>query len=212
MTNSYAEILKCLEDSYPEAHCELHFDTPFELLVAVVLSAQCTDARVNAVTDQIYKTYRTPKDFADMPVEQLEKLIFSCGFYHNKAKSIKALSRDILDKYDGKVPDTIEELVKLSGVGNKTASVVYSVAFGGEAVPVDTHVFRVSHRLGLSHGKTPDKVMEDLKREFPSDKWYTLHHTMIFHGRYTCHSRNPECNKCRLKIYCLYDKQGEFNV
>lgn len=197
-------ILKILEESYPEAECELNFGTPFQLLVAVVLSAQCTDKRVNAVTRTLFKDYPTPEAFNALDTEILEKLIYTCGFYRNKAKAIKLLSEDIAQKFGGEVPSTVEGLMSLAGVGRKTANVVYSVAFGGEAIAVDTHVFRVSHRLGLSNGNTPDKVMEDLMREFPSDKWYALHHAMIFHGRYTCKSRKPDCGNCRLTKYCVY--------
>lgn len=199
-----ADILDLLEKSYPEAHCELDYTTPFTLLVAVVLSAQCTDKRVNKTTEVLFKTAATPEAFVKMPVETLETYIKPCGFFHNKAKAIKSLSEEIVDKFDGKVPDTVEDLMTLSGVGRKTANVVFSVAFRGEAVAVDTHVFRVARRLGLSDGNTPDKVMTDLMSEFPSDKWYTLHHTMIFHGRYTCKSQRPLCDNCSLRQHCLY--------
>ena len=204
MTDRNKNILDILEKDYPEARCELEFSTPFELLVAVVLSAQCTDRRVNIVTREMFKKVNTPQGFAE--TEQIEEFVRPCGFYRNKAKSIKELSEDIVNNYGGEVPRSLDELVKLKGVGNKTAAVVYSVAFHGEALPVDTHVFRVSHRLSLSDGKTADAVMEDLKRQFPSDKWYTLHHTMIFHGRYTCKSRKPLCENCNLNDYCTYYK------
>lgn len=206
MTDRNKNILNILEKDYPEARCELEFSTPFELLVAVVLSAQCTDKRVNIVTREMFGKVNTPQGFAGMSTEQIEEFVRPCGFYRNKAKAIKELSEDIVKNYGGKVPDSLDELVKLKGVGNKTAAVVYSVAFRGEALPVDTHVFRVSHRLSLSDGKTADAVMEDLKRQFPSDKWYTLHHTMIFHGRYTCKSRKPLCGNCNLNDYCTYYK------
>ena len=206
MTDRNKNILDILEKDYPEARCELEFSTPFELLVAVVLSAQCTDRRVNIVTREMFKKVNTPQGFAEMSTEQIEEFVRPCGFYRNKAKSIKELSEDIVNNYGGEVPRSLDELVKLKGVGNKTAAVVYSVAFHGEALPVDTHVFRGSHRLSLSDGKTADAVMEDLKRQFPSDKWYTLHHTMIFHGRYTCKSRKPLCENCNLNDYCTYYK------
>ncbi len=198
------KILDALIKSYPDARCELGFKTPFELLVAVVLSAQCTDKRVNEVTKTLFQTVNTAQAFNELPVETLEKYIYTCGFYHNKAKAIKSLSKDIVEKYNGVVPNTVEGLTSLAGVGNKTASVVMSVAFGGEALPVDTHVFRVSHRLGLADGKTADKVMEQLKGKYAPSEWYALHHTMIFHGRYTCHSQRPDCEKCGLKEYCNY--------
>lgn len=197
-------ILDSLKKSYPDAGCELNFSTPYELLIAVVLSAQCTDKRVNQVTETLFKVANTPKDFMAMPLETLEKYIFTCGFYHSKAKSIKSLTADILDKFAGEVPRTLQQLTSLRGVGNKTASVVISVAFGGEALPVDTHVFRVAHRLGLSDGNTADKVMEQLKGKFKPSDWYDVHHTMIFHGRYTCHSQRPDCEGCNLKQFCNY--------
>lgn len=198
------EILAILKESYPDAKCELDYKTPFELLVAVVLSAQCTDKRVNTVSKTLFSVADTPEKFNEMPVETLENYIFTCGFYHNKAKAIKSLSKDVVEKYGGQVPNTMEGLTSLSGVGKKTASVVISVAFGGAAMPVDTHVFRVSHRLGLSGGKTADKVMEDLQKKYAPLDWYDVHHTMIFHGRYVCHSRNPNCTDCKLKKYCNF--------
>ncbi len=204
MTEKNAQLLETLKADYPDAKCELDFDTPFQLLIAVVLSAQCTDKRVNIVTKDLFKVASTPKDFDELPLETLEKLIYSTGFYHNKAVAIKSLSHDIIEKFDGEMPRNFDDLTSLKGVGNKTASVVTCVAYHGEALPVDTHVFRLSHRLGLSSGKTPDAVMNDLKKEFPKESWYDLHHTLIFHGRYTCKSQRPSCDRCNLHDYCNY--------
>lgn len=191
---------------YPNAGCELNYSTPFELLVAVILSAQCTDKRVNKVTSTLFTKYSTPQSFADIPQETLENEIYTCGFYRNKAKNIINASREILLNFNGEVPDTVEQLLTLSGVGRKTANVVYSVAFGGEAIAVDTHVFRVSHRLGLSDAATPDKTELQLRECIPSQLWFSAHHLMIFHGRYTCSSQRPKCEACLLKNYCKINK------
>lgn len=162
------------------ADCELDFGTPFQLLVAVILSAQCTDKRVNMITDKLFKIASTPEDFAAMPVEELERHIFSCGFYHNKAKAIKEASASIIEM--GGMPTTREELMKLRGVGRKTANVVYAVAYGGNAIAVDTHVFRVSNRLGIVSAKTPEETERQLMAAFDEDKWSHLHHLLIFTG------------------------------
>lgn len=212
MTDRNAKLLELLKERYPDAKCELNFDTPFQLLVAVVLSAQCTDKRVNVVTDELFKVAKTPKDFDEMPLETLEKLIFSTGFYHNKAIAIKSLSNDIVNKFNGVTPKNFDDLTSLRGVGNKTASVVTCVAFHGDALPVDTHVFRLAHRLGLSNGKTADAVMNDLKNEFPPKTWYDLHHVLIFHGRYTCKSRHPSCELCNLHDFCDYYDENVRNI
>ena len=193
---------------HPNAECELSFKTPFELLVAVILSAQCTDARVNKVTDVLFKVYNTPQQFASLSMDELKPYIFSCGFYNNKGKNIIAMSRELCDKYDGKVPEDFEKLTSLAGVGRKTASVVTAVAFHKPAVPVDTHVDRVSHRIGISNGKNVEEVEKDIKAAYPPEEWNALHHYLIFHGRYVCHSRNPECNKCLLADVCKYYKEN----
>lgn len=203
------EILSILEKSYPDARCGLEFISPFTLLVSTVLSAQCTDKRVNKTGEVLFREASTPEEFAAMPLERLEELIRPCGFYRNKAKAIRSLSEDILARFGGRVPDTVEDLMTLRGVGRKTASVVYSEAFGGEAVPVDTHVFRTSRRLGLSEGRTPDEVMEDLMREFPPSRWNSLHHTLISHGRTICRSRNPGCGICPLNEHCGFYKERD---
>ena len=196
-------LLDILDACYPDAHCELDYGSNWQLLVAVILSAQCTDKRVNQVTSKLFERASTPRDFVDIPLEELEKLIYSCGFYHNKAKNIKLAARDVVEKFGGTVPGTIDQLTTLAGVGRKTANVVFAVGFKGQAMPVDTHVFRLAHRLGLSDGKTPEAVEKDLRAVIP-EKYYTrAHHLLIFHGRYTCKSRRPECDKCAVKEYCV---------
>lgn len=191
-----------LEKLYKGAKPALKFRTPYELLVAVILSAQCTDARVNIVTEKLFANYSTPKAMCTLTQEELEKYIFSCGFYRMKAEHILSASKDILEKFDGEVPKTVEQLQTLAGVGKKTANVVYSVAFGGDAIAVDTHVFRVSNRLGLAKGKTPEKVEEGLQKAIPKKDWSKAHHWLIYHGRLVCHSQKPDCMQCTLKEYC----------
>ncbi len=203
-TKEAMEVYERLSAMHPQAACELNFKTPFQLLVAVILSAQCTDARVNKVTEVMFKTLDTPEKFACLSPEDLKPYIFSCGFYNNKAKNIIAMSRDICQKYGGEVPSDFESLLTLAGVGRKTASVVTAVAFNKPAVPVDTHVNRVSLRIGLSEGKNVEIVESDIKSLYPSEVWNDLHHYLIFHGRYICHSRSPECDKCSLTGICKY--------
>jgi endonuclease-3 len=205
MTNKNREIYNILSTLHENAQCELSFSTPFELLVAVILSAQCTDKRVNVVTDKLFKIASTPEQFVAMPIEELEEHIKSCGFYHNKAKALKEMSQSVLDM-GGVLPDTREELMKLSGVGRKTANVVSAVAFGKNAIAVDTHVFRVSNRIGIADGATPEKVEEQLMTGFDEDLWSKLHHYLIFHGRYMCKAQKPNCVDCPLKNHCKYYK------
>lgn len=197
-------LLNKLDECYPDAHCELEFGSTWQLLVSVILSAQCTDKRVNLITPRLFAEASTPQDFIDIPLERLEQLIYSCGFYHNKAKNIKLAARDVVEKFGGVVPGTIDELITLSGVGRKTANVVFAVGFGGQAMPVDTHVFRLAHRLGLSDGKTPEAVEKDLRTVFSEKDYTRAHHLLIFHGRYTCKSRSPECDKCAVKEFCTH--------
>lgn len=201
------EILDRLLIIHPQPVCELNFDTPFELLVAVILSAQCTDKRVNEVTKELFKKYRTPEDFANIDVHELERLIFSCGFYRNKAANIIKAATDVLVRFDGKVPSTVEELVTLAGVGRKTANVVYAVAFGGQAIAVDTHVLRVSNRIGFVKTDKPEVVEKALTEAFPKERWAQAHHLLIHHGRYICKARNPECDKCNICEFCNYYKE-----
>ena len=192
---------------YPDAKPALVYTTPYELLVAVILSAQCTDERVNKVTAVLFEKYSTPQAMVTLSQKELEKYIFSCGFYRMKSEHILSASRDILEKFDGEVPGTIEELMSLAGVGKKTANVVYSVAFGGDAIAVDTHVFRVSNRLGLAKGKTPLEVEAGLNKAIPKSDWSKAHHWLIYHGRRVCHSQKPNCEGCTLQDVCDYFKK-----
>lgn len=206
METKAKSILKELANLYPDAQPALKFKSPYELLVAVILSAQCTDERVNKVTAVLFEKYNTPEKMVTLSQEALEKYIFSCGFYRNKAAHILSASQDIINKFGGEVPNTLEQLKTLAGVGQKTANVVYAVAFGGDAIAVDTHVFRVSNRLGLSVGNTPAKVEEGLCAVLPKSEWSKAHHYLIYHGRRVCHSQKPDCGNCTLKNYCDFYK------
>ncbi|MGN0806104.1 MAG: endonuclease III [Candidatus Coproplasma sp.] len=198
------EILAELKRLYPDAKPALKYSSPYELLIAVILSAQCTDERVNKVTAELFKQHNTPQDMLKLSDKELESFIFSCGFYHAKAAHILSASRDICEKFGGEVPADFDALKSLAGVGQKTANVVWSVAFGGDAIAVDTHVFRVSNRLGLAHAPTPEKTEEQLKEAIPKSDWSKAHHWLIYHGRQVCHSRKPDCEKCTLKNNCEY--------
>ncbi len=195
-------ILQELGKLYPDARPALKFSSPFELLVAVILSAQCTDERVNQVTEKLFQGHNTPETMLMLSEWELEKAIYSCGFYHTKAAHILSASRDIVEKFCGEVPNDLKTLQTLAGVGRKTANVVYSVAFGGDAIAVDTHVFRVANRTGLAVGKTPEKVEEGLMRVIPKEQWSKAHHLLIWHGRKICHSRKPNCSDCPIKGVC----------
>ena len=197
------EIINILKDTYPEAKCSLDFTTPFEMLVAVILSAQCTDERVNKTTPGIFAKYSTPEDFANIDIIELEDLIHPCGFYKNKAKNIKATAKIILDKYNGKVPETMEELMALPGVGRKTANVVMLEAFNKpQGIAVDTHCKRIANKLGLSKEKDPEKIEKDLLKIIPKEYYKDVNHILIWHGRNICTARNPKCNDCPLNKKC----------
>lgn len=198
------EIYTQLKTMHPDARCELNFTTPFELLVAVILSAQCTDKRVNIATEKLFQVYNTPEQYAALTLEELSPYIRSCGFFNSKGKNIIAMSKELVQKYNGEVPKDLDKLTTLAGVGRKTASVVLAVAFDIPAMPVDTHVNRVSKHLALSDGNTVKKVEEDLKDLYPEELWNSLHHYLIFHGRYTCSARKPDCGKCLLKQNCAF--------
>lgn len=198
------EVLKILEKTYPDAKCELNFETPFELLVATILSAQCTDVRVNMITSELFKKYNTPEDFVELGVSKIEPLVMPCGFYRNKAKAIYGSSVKILEEYDGLVPETIEELVKLPGVGKKTANVVASNCFGVPAIAVDTHVFRVTNRIGIVNENTPEKTEESLMKRIDKNMWVKAHHLFIFHGRRRCAARKPDCANCEVRNICKW--------
>ena len=198
-----AEIIKRLKKAYPTAHCALNHSNPFELLIATILSAQCTDERVNIVTSTLFRKYRGPKDFAEVSHEELEQDVKSTGFFRNKAKSIRAASQRILDEFGGKVPETMDEILSLAGVARKTANVVLGNAFGiASGVVVDTHVSRLSQRLGLTKNKTPEKIELDLQKLVPKKDWVMFPHWMIFHGRQICHARKPKCLECPLADIC----------
>lgn len=210
--NANEKILSELQKLYPDARPALEYKSPYELLVAVILSAQCTDERVNKVTEVLFREHNTPQTMLALSQEELEKYIYSCGFYHNKAAHILSASRDIVEKFGGEVPSAHEELKKLAGVGQKTANVVYAVAFGGDAIAVDTHVFRVSNRLGLAHASTPEKTELQLKEAIPKSDWSKAHHWLIYHGRRVCHSQKPDCVNCTLKDMCeFYGKTAPKN-
>ncbi len=202
-------ILEELQRLYPEAKAELHFSNPYETLVATILSAQCTDKRVNAVTQVLFVKAPTPEAMLLLSQHELEQIIHSCGVYRNKAKNILAACRIIVEQYAGKVPGTLEELVKLPGVGRKTANVVYANAFGGDAIAVDTHVFRVSNRIGIAHAKNVEKTEEQLMEAIPKELWSVAHHWLIWHGRRVCHARKPACSSCTIAPYCEYALSGQ---
>ena len=193
-----AQVMAALQALYPEAKPELHFRNPYETLIATILSAQCTDKRVNQVTARLFPLYPDAFAMAKLTPEELEPMIRECGLYHNKAKNIIAASRALVEQYDGQVPATRKELMALPGVGQKTAGVVLLAAFGDDQIPVDTHVFRVSRRIGLADANTPEKVEGQLKALLDKNIWSLGHHLIIWHGRRCCHARRPECERCPL--------------
>lgn len=199
------KIINILKKMYPDAKCSLDFATPFQMMVAVVLSAQCTDARVNQVTPDIFAKYPDPKDFANMDIKLLEKLIHSCGFYKNKAKNIKAASIKIVNEYNNILPDKMEELIKLPGVGRKSANVIMLEAFNNpQGIAIDTHAKRISNRLGFSDNIDPLKIEKDLLKIFPKQYYYDVNHLLVWHGRNLCKAKKPSCYECPLKKYCKY--------
>lgn len=205
-----AEIKKRLDELFPSARCELNYKTPFQLLVAVILSAQCTDKRVNEVTSSLFACADTPQKMVALSQEELENKIHSCGFYHNKAKSILSMSQALIDNFDGKVPSNLDDLQSLAGVGRKTANVVYSEAFKGDAFAVDTHVLRVSNRLGLVKTDNPEKCEEALTAFFPKKWWSELHLQFVHFGRYKCKAQKPDCTKCPFYKICTYQNKTPF--
>jgi endonuclease-3 len=197
------KIIAGLKKAYPGARCELDHGNALELLIATILSAQCTDKRVNLVTAELFKTYRSAADFATAPAAELERSIKSTGFFRNKAKSIKACCETLVEKHGGQVPRTMEELVKLGGVGRKTANVVLGNAFNlNSGVVVDTHVARLSQRLGLTEEQSPEKVEQDLMTLVPQEQWTMLSHWLIWHGRRRCFARSPDCPNCEIHSLC----------
>ena len=205
--SKYNIIVKTLLDTYPDAKCELEYQTPYELLVATVLSAQSTDVRVNIVTKELFKIYNTPEKILKLGEEKLMEYIKSIGFYNVKSKNIIALSHLLIQNYDSQVPEQMDELLKLPGVGRKTANVVLSNCFGVPAIAVDTHVFRVSTRLGFSDKKDPLQVEQDLMKKISKKYWTDAHHAFIFHGRRICKARNPMCELCSVQSYCKFYKK-----
>jgi len=198
-----AAILKALDEAYPEAICALTHQSPWELLVATILSAQCTDVRVNMVTPELFKRFPTPQAMAKATLPQLEALIRTTGFYHNKAKSLQGAARKVIAEFGGQVPQTLAELITIPGAARKTANVVLGVAYGkAEGVVVDTHVFRIAHRLGLARGETPEKVEQELMRILPQSRWIGFSHQLIHHGRAVCVARKPKCDRCNLEQIC----------
>lgn len=197
------KIIAELKTAFPDARCSLDYDTPLQLLIATILSAQCTDERVNAVTKELFQVYATAESFAEAPQAEIEDLIRSTGFFRNKAKSIRACCRALVDHHGGRVPDSMESLTALAGVGRKTANVVLGNAFGKEeGVVVDTHVGRISNHLRLTRQKDPVKVEQDLMKVVPRDEWTLFSHLLIRHGRKTCRARKPDCASCPVSAEC----------
>ena len=197
------KIIERLRQVYPDAKCALNFSNPLELLVATILSAQCTDERVNQVTAELFQKYRSAEDYARVNLTELEEDIRSTGFFRNKARSLKALGQTLVTEHGGKVPETMEELVKLPGVGRKTANVVLGNAYcKNEGIVVDTHVKRLASRLGLSDNGNPDKIEQDLMQLVPREQWTLFGHLLIWHGRYVCHARKPKCGECVIQDLC----------
>lgn len=198
-----AQVLDTLDQLYPDAHCELDFNSPFELLIAVILSAQCTDDRVNMITPELFRRYPDPQALADSDPGEVERIIFSTGFYRNKAKNIRAAARQLVDKFGGQVPRTMAELLSLPGVARKTANVVLGTAYGiPTGVVVDTHISRLSQRLGMTRHSDPVKIEGDLTTKWPQERWIMSAHRLIWHGRRVCNARKPSCHSCALAPLC----------
>lgn len=206
-TSRIKKILQILRSTYPDVKTALRHQDPLEMLIATILSAQCTDVRVNEVTKTLFKKLRTARDYADVPLAELEEMIRPTGFYRNKARSIKACCRGLVEKHSGKVPESMEALVQLPGVGRKTANVVLGSAFGIPGIVVDTHVKRVSQRLGLTEEKDPVKIEFELMALIPKKDWIDFSHELIWHGRGVCAARKPKCAQCPLREQCDYGKK-----
>jgi len=203
------EVVEILLRLYPDAQPELDFRSAYELLIAVILSAQCTDVRVNQVTEVLFEKADTAEKMTQLPLDEIETIIKPCGLYKNKAKNILLTSQMLVGKYGGDVPRTIEELMELPGVGKKTANVVVSNAFGVPAIAVDTHVFRVSNRIGLAEAKNVEQTEEQLMKRIDREIWTKAHHLLIFHGRRICKARTPLCDQCPLTEYCIYYRRSD---
>lgn len=200
-------IVSKLETKYFGAKPQLNFSSDYELLVAVILSAQCTDERVNKVTQVLFEKYNTPDKMLTLSQEALAQIILPCGLNNSKSKNILGASKSIIEKFGGKVPENYDDLLSLNGVGRKTANVVSAVAFNKPAIAVDTHVFRVSNRIGLAKAKTPEQTEKQLMKVLDKQKWSQMHHYLIYHGRQVCFSRNPKCNECILNKECSYNNK-----
>ena len=202
----FVEILK---ETYPDATCSLDFKTPFQMVVAVMLSAQCTDERVNKTTPALFERCKTVQDFADIDINELEKIIHPCGFYKNKAKNIKLCAKQVLENFGGDVPDNMEDLQSLAGVGRKSANVVMLEAFNSpQGIAVDTHAKRLSNLVGLSNESDPVKIEQDLLKIFPKEYLKDINHLFVWHGRNTCVARKPKCDSCSVKNFCKYYKKS----
>ncbi len=202
------KMIEILKQTYPDATCSLDFKTPFEAVVAVILSAQCTDERVNKTTPALFKRCATIEDFANIDIKELEDLIHPCGFFKNKAKNIKLCAKQVLENFNGQVPNNMKDLMSLAGVGRKTANVVLLEVFGiAEGVAVDTHAKRISNLTGLSNEKEPEKIEQDLINIFPKEYLKDINHLFVWHGRNTCIARNPKCDTCTINRYCKHYKK-----
>jgi len=206
--NETSNLIKLLKKTYPEAKCSLDFETPFQLVVAVMLSAQCTDERVNLTTPALFKRCKTIEDFANIDIKELEDLIHPCGFYRNKAANIKKCAKQILEDFGGEVPQDMDSLLKLAGVGRKSANVILLEVFGiANGIAVDTHCKRISNRIGLSKQSDPSKIEQDLLNQIDKKYLKDVNHLFIWHGRYTCTARNPKCEECTINDFCKYNKK-----
>lgn len=206
MRKKEKEIIRLLQERYPDAACELIHETPFQLLVSTVLSAQTTDVQVNKVMPPLYEVLPGPEDWLNLSQEEIEERIRTIGLYKSKAKNLYRLVRDLIDRFDGQVPRTMEELITLPGVGRKTANVVLSNAYGVPGIAVDTHVFRLANRIGITDEKDVEKTEQALMKALDKNVWIMAHHLLIFHGRRTCFARNPQCHECTIQDYCKYYK------
>lgn len=203
------KIVEILKETYPDAECELNFETPFQLLVATILSAQTTDKKVNEVTESLFKDYPDVDSFLKITNDELEERIKQIGLYRNKSKNLILMVRQLKENFNGEVPRTMEGITSLAGAGRKTANVVLSNAFGVPSIAVDTHVFRVSNRLGIADSDNVLEVEKQLQKELPKKEWTLMHHVLIFHGRRCCTARNPKCSICPVNSLCKYYKTVE---
>ena len=208
--NETNKLINILKKTYPDAKCSLDFSTPFELVVAVMLSAQCTDERVNLTTPSLFKRCKTIEDFANIDIKELEEIIHPCGFYRNKAKNIKLCAKQVIENFSGEVPQDMDSLLTLAGVGRKSANVILLEVFGiATAIAVDTHCKRLSNRIGLSKESAPSKIELDLLKQIDKKYLKDVNHLFIWHGRYTCTAKNPKCNECTIKDFCKFYKEIE---